>query len=107
MLLRNPASPDKAITGNYLVDASVNDMSFEKAVNFTFNARGGQLFGELTKDNLPRGETPNCEFSYLAIVLDAYVVSAPSLSTVIYDRGQIKMLGRQMSRPEWSWQPVL
>ena len=53
VLLRNPTSPDKAITGAYLIDASVNDQSFEKAVNFTFNSRGGQLFYELTTANLP------------------------------------------------------
>ncbi|HEY1379130.1 MAG TPA: protein translocase subunit SecD, partial [Gemmataceae bacterium] len=97
VLLRNPTSPDRAITGSYLVDASVNDMSFEKAVNFTFNARGGQLFSELTQANLPRGESPSCRFSYLAIVLDNEVVSAPSLSTVIGAHGQIRM---DSARPE-------
>ncbi len=97
VLLRNPTSPDKAITGSYLVDASVNDMSFEKAVNFTFNARGGQLFSELTEANLPRGESPGARFSYLAIVLDNEVVSAPSLSTVIGAHGQIRM---DNARPE-------
>jgi SecD/SecF fusion protein len=91
ILLRNPTSPDRAITGAYLVDASVNDQSFDKAVNFTFNARGGQLFSELTAANLPRGVSPGMQFSYLAIVLDNEVVSAPSLSTVIHERGQIKM----------------
>jgi SecD/SecF fusion protein len=97
VLLRNPTAPDKAITGAYLIDASVNDQSFEKAVNFTFNARGGQLFSELTAANLPRGESPGCQFSYLAIVLDNQVVSAPSLSVVIQDRGQIHM---ESARPE-------
>jgi SecD/SecF fusion protein len=97
VLLRNPTAPDKAITGAYLIDASVNDQSFEKAVNFTFNARGGQLFSELTSANLPRGESPGCQFSYLAIVLDNEVVSAPSLSVVIHDRGQIHM---ESARPE-------
>jgi SecD/SecF fusion protein len=97
VLLRNPTAPDKAITGAYLIDASVNDQSFEKAVNFTFNSRGGQLFSELTASNLPRGESPGCQFSYLAIVLDNEVVSAPSLSVVIHDRGQIHM---ESARPE-------
>ena len=93
VLLRNPTEPDKAITGAYLIDANVNDMSGEKAVNFTFNSRGGQLFYELTSSNLPEGESPGAKFSFLAIVLDNEVVSAPSLSTTIQDRGRIEMSG--------------
>jgi SecD/SecF fusion protein len=89
VLLRNPNPPSNALTGLYLTDASVNDQSGDKAVNFSFNARGGQLFYELTSANLPRGESPNCRFSYLAIILDNEVVSAPSLSVPISDRGQI------------------
>jgi SecD/SecF fusion protein len=93
VLLRDPTSPDTAITGAYLIDASVDDQSGKKAVNFTFNARGGQLFYDLTSANLPRGESPGAQFSYLAIVLDSEVVSAPSLSVVIQDRGMIEMSG--------------
>jgi SecD/SecF fusion protein len=91
VLLRNPTSPDKAITGAYLIDASVDDQSGKRAVNFSFNSRGGQLFYELTSSNLPEGESPGAKFSFLAIVLDSEVVSAPSLSTAIQDRGQIRM----------------
>jgi SecD/SecF fusion protein len=91
ILLRNPVSPDMALTGSYLVSASVNDLTGEKAVNFTFNARGGQIFGELTRENLPKGESPNALFSFLAIILDGQVVSAPSLSSIITTSGQIKM----------------
>ena len=91
LLLRNPNPPDKAVTGKYLVDASVNDQSFEKAVNFSFNSTGGQLFYELTSANLPYGESPSVQFSYLAIILDNEVVSAPYLNSAIQDRGQIEM----------------
>lgn len=91
ILLRNPISPDMALSGSYLVGANVNDMTGEKAVNFTFNARGGQIFSELTRENLPQGDSPNAKFSFLAIILDGLVVSAPSLSTVISTQGQIKM----------------
>src|SRR5262245_22279770 len=91
ILLRNPVSPEMALTGSYLIGANVNDLTGEKAVNFTFNARGGQIFGELTRENLPKGESPNALFSFLAIILDGQVVSAPSLSTVITTNGQIKM----------------
>jgi SecD/SecF fusion protein len=91
ILLVNPSTPDKAITGSYLVDASVNDVSFDKAVNFTFNSAGGQLFYELTTANKPEGESPGAQFTYLAIVLDNEVVSAPSLSVPIRERGQIHM----------------
>ena len=86
ILLRNPVSPDMALTGSYLVGASVNDLTGEKAVNFTFNARGGQIFGELTQENLPVGESPNALFSFLAIILDGQVVSAPSLSVRDHDQ---------------------
>jgi SecD/SecF fusion protein len=97
VLLRNPTAPDKAITGALLIDASVDDLTGKKAVNFTFNAHGGQLFYELTSSNLPEGESPGAKFSYLAIVLDGEVVSAPSLSVTIQEHGQIHMEG---SRPE-------
>lgn len=91
ILLRNPISPKMALTGGDLVGANVNDMTGEKAVNFTFNATGGQIFRELTTENLPQGESPNAKFSFLAIILDGLVVSAPSLSSVISTQGQIKM----------------
>ena len=50
-----PSSPDMALTGSYLVGASVNDLTGEKAVNFTFNARGGQIFGETHSRELAQG----------------------------------------------------
>src|SRR5439155_6914159 len=90
ILLRNPVSPDMSLTGSYLIGAGVSEYG-DKAVNFTFNARGGQIFSELTSSNLPQGESPNCLFSFLAIILDGQVVSAPSLSVVISTSGQIKM----------------
>ena len=58
ILLVNPVKSTDAITGNLLVDASVNDVSFDKAVNFTFNSAGGQLFYDLTTANKPEGESP-------------------------------------------------
>jgi SecD/SecF fusion protein len=91
ILLRNPVSPAMALTGSYLTSANVNDLTGERAVNFTFDARGGQIFSELTSANLPKGESPNAQFSALAIILDGEVVSAPTLSTVISTNGQIKM----------------
>ena len=58
------------------------------------------LFSELTTANLPRGENPACRFSYLAIVLDNEVVSAPSLSTVIGAHGQIRMDSARLAKAE-------
>jgi SecD/SecF fusion protein len=90
MLVRNPASPDLAITGNYLVNAQVSDTSLEgPAVDFAFNARGGQLFGMATSANLPQGKEPSMLYSSLAILLDGYIVSAPTINSTITDRGQI------------------
>jgi len=99
VLIRNPSSPDKALTGAYLVGAGVSDLSMKPAVSFNFNARGGQLMGELSSgDNLPdRNKSPNADFTLLAIILDGYVVSAPSLSTTITTNGEIIM---ERAKPE-------
>jgi SecD/SecF fusion protein len=99
VLIRNPVSPDRALTGAYLVNAGVSDLSMKPAVSFMFNARGGQLMGELSSgDNLPdRNKSPNADFTLLAIILDGYVVSAPSLSSTITTNGEIIM---ERAKPE-------
>ena len=76
------------VTGGYLSKAEPsNDREGRPCVNFTFNAKGASLFGELTGSHLP--DTAN-NFQYrLGIVLDGVLQSAPSIRSAIYDRGEI------------------
>jgi preprotein translocase subunit SecD len=70
------------VTGDYLTDARVQfDRQNRPIVGFTFNADGGRIFGDLTRDNI--GER-------LAIVLDDRVYSAPVIRSQINMRGQIE-----------------
>ena len=69
------------ITGDYLADARVGfDPQQRPLVNFTFNAEGGRIFGELTEANRNKS---------LAIILDGKVYSAPVIRSRISSRGQI------------------
>jgi preprotein translocase subunit SecD len=69
------------LTGDYLVDARVGfDQQQRSIVNFTFNAEGGRIFGDLTESNLKER---------LAIILDDNVYSAPTIQSRISMRGQI------------------
>ncbi len=76
------------VTGNYLVDARPSiDQSGRPNVLFTFNYRGGQLFGGLTGNNLP---DESQDFSrHLGIILDGYLQSAPGIRSTIFERGEI------------------
>ncbi|HUT93073.1 MAG TPA: hypothetical protein VMY37_26650, partial [Thermoguttaceae bacterium] len=76
------------VTGGYLVDSRPSmDQSGRPCVLFTFNHRGGQLFGGLTGNNLPDEAQ---DFSrHLGIILDRYLQSAPSIRSTIFQRGEI------------------
>jgi len=76
------------VNGGYLVDAQPSiDQSGRPCVLFTFNHRGGQLFGALTGNNLP---TESQDFSrHLGIILDRYLQSAPAIKSTIFQRGEI------------------
>ncbi len=74
-------SEDADITGDYLTDARVGfDNQQRPLVNFTFNPQGGQLFADLTSENIGNP---------LAIILDNQVYSAPNIRGRIGARGQI------------------
>jgi len=76
------------VTGDYLtrVEGVVDQMKMP-AVSFTFNKKGGELFGKLTGEHLPDQST---NFAYkLAIILDGEVFSTPSILSTIRDQGQI------------------
>jgi preprotein translocase subunit SecD len=71
------------MTGDMLTDATVRPGTATEgmAVDFTLDARGGKLFGQVSSANVGRN---------LAIVLDGYVESAPTIREPITGgRGQI------------------
>jgi preprotein translocase subunit SecD len=76
------------LTGEYLRSASASaDQRGQPCVVFSLNAIGSQKLGELTTANLP---DPVSGFKrQLAIILDGVVVTAPSINSAIYDRGEI------------------
>jgi preprotein translocase subunit SecD len=75
-------SDKAAITGDYLTDARVQfDRQGRPTVGFTFNAEGGRIFGQLTREHV--GDR-------LAIILDRRVYSAPTIRSQINMRGQIE-----------------
>ncbi|MDB4731259.1 protein translocase subunit SecD, partial [bacterium] len=81
--------PDQArrITGRYLV--SVREQITERglAVGFTFNERGGYLFGQVTSRNRPQ---EGAGFhSRLAVLLNGSIHSAPQINGIITTSGQI------------------
>jgi SecD/SecF fusion protein len=77
------------VDGSYLTSAmNQADSTGRPAVSFTFNNKGGQLFGTLTRKNVPtEGTTPVKR--HLAIILDGLVVSAPTINSEISTHGQI------------------
>jgi SecD/SecF fusion protein len=90
ILTRNPESPEKAITGDYLsrVVSGANQRG-EPAVHFSFKSDGANLFYELTNLNRPAGQSEGGFKRRLAIVLDGQIKSAPTLNQAIRDNGEI------------------
>ncbi|MFK7777619.1 MAG: protein translocase subunit SecD [Gimesia sp.] len=78
---------DRRVTGKYLVRArQSSDQNGSPAVSFTFNARGGNLFSQLTSKNRPSKDGFE---RHLAVLLDGKVHSAPSIRDTIGAEGQI------------------
>ncbi|MFM7130045.1 MAG: protein translocase subunit SecD [bacterium] len=77
------------VSGQYLARAMLTqDSRLNPAVGFSFNRRGASKFGRLTGEHLPE-EGGNFKYR-LAIVLDDYIQSAPSLNAQISDSGIIE-----------------
>jgi len=101
VLARNPETinPDdlletrltSKIDGRYLRNAYADRTGVSPAVHFTFNNTGGELFGTLTRKNVPSGEgSEETQVKrHLAIVLDGQVTSAPTINSEIRSQGQI------------------
>ncbi len=69
-------SKEAELTGEHLHDARFQfDEQGRPAVGFEFDSEGGQIFGEVTQENVNR---------QLAIVLDDEVISAPNIQSPIH-----------------------
>ncbi len=55
-------------------------------IDFTFDSQGAARFAQLTRENLPRGENLA---RHLAIILDGYLQSAPTIQSQIGANGRI------------------
>ncbi|UUO08592.1 protein translocase subunit SecD [Blastopirellula sp. J2-11] len=78
----------KPLTGGYLTAARRTydtNSGGGLAVEFNLNSTGASLMSKLTRDNLP----DDTRERQLGIVMDDYIVSAPSVQGVIGDRGII------------------
>src|SRR5262245_24213511 len=93
----DPADPQgkrrvPKIDGSYLVSAmSGPSQTLGPAVHFVFNSAGGELFGDITRKNVPSGggAEENQIRRHLAIILDGLVMSAPTINSEIRTQGQI------------------
>ena len=80
------------IDGSYLVSAvSGQGSDLRPAVHFSFNTAGGNLFGDITRKNVPDGggTEETMTHRHLAIILDGLVMSAPTINSEIRNQGQI------------------
>jgi SecD/SecF fusion protein len=80
------------IDGSYLVSAvSAPGADFRPAVHFVFNNAGGELFGDITRKNVPSGSGAEETMirRHLAIILDGLIMSAPTINSEIRTHGQI------------------
>jgi SecD/SecF fusion protein len=64
-----------------------NDNELRPVVAFRFNSTGATQFERVTRNNTPSNNVTR----HLAIILDGQLVSAPTINSVISDRGQITM----------------
>jgi len=75
------------VDGRYLRHASQDYAEGRPAVKFSFDAVGGDKFGQLTSHNLP--DEAIGFFRHLGIVLDNVMLSAPRINSTIHGEGQI------------------
>jgi SecD/SecF fusion protein len=76
------------VTGKHLTQAmAAADNEGRPYLEFTFDDAGGQLFAKLTAEHLPDKKFGSPY--HLGIILDGQLQSAPSIQSVISDRGEI------------------
>ncbi len=78
---------ERGLTGTYVKSAFVTrDDVGQPEIDFTLTGDGATLFGEITTEHGPK----NGKYSYLAIVLDGKLVSAPRIKEpILGGRGRI------------------
>ncbi len=82
----DPYNVNMGEDGGHLIRVSKGvDQRGGPAVNFTFDAQGAHRFSRLTGENLPRGDLKR----HLAIILDGFLQSAPTINEQIEASGQI------------------
>ncbi len=77
---------EPAITSERLESAEAIVDTSGWGIGFTFDREGAQLFGELTDEMRPQDGRPG---QRLAIIFDGEILSAPTIQTQIFERGQI------------------
>src|SRR5262249_48019062 len=79
------------LDGSYLTTVRMSRIpGGHPAVGFSLTAKGGELFADLTRKNVPSRSPDGDEHKrHLAILLDGQVMTAPTLNSEIRDRGQI------------------
>jgi SecD/SecF fusion protein len=89
VLVRDPAA-GKAVLGKELESVKEEqEPRGQPAVSIHLTSRGGDLFRELTSQNLPSGSERNQFHRHLAIILDGEVMTAPRLNSTIGRDAQI------------------
>lgn len=84
------------VTGEYLTVASKDFDIHGPQVRFRFDAEGSRRFGRLTEENVPNAATG--DLSFLGIILDNTLLTAPSIQSKITSEGTIS--GRGMGEEE-------
>jgi preprotein translocase subunit SecD len=80
------------VDGSRIRSASSETVGSEKrpAIAFTFSPEGGDLFGNLTRKNIPSGGLEESQLRrHLAIILDGLIISAPTINSEIRQGGLI------------------
>ena len=81
---------DYNVTGEYLSSARVGYGIDGPVVEFSFNSAGARRFGLLTGENVPDASG---DLSFLGIILDNELLTAPSIRSRIETHGQISGAG--------------
>ncbi|MBL9135238.1 MAG: protein translocase subunit SecD [Verrucomicrobiales bacterium] len=74
--------PERGLTGKFITSAfpEPDPVTGEPKIAFEFNDEGAKIFAELTREHSPRqGGPAGTQYSYLAIVLDGVLYSAPRI----------------------------
>lgn len=73
--------PERGLTGSFIVNAAAvpDPMTGEPKIEFEFNSEGARIFADITREFQPREVGGGTQYTYLAIVLDGVLYSAPRI----------------------------